>query len=52
MKVKTVSIPQAVGTVATHMKRLQLLVLSHVSIPQAVGTVATGRYLPYTSGRY
>ena len=41
MKVKTVSIPQAVGTVATHMKRLQLLVLSHVSIPQAVGTVAT-----------
>ena len=37
-----VSIPQAVGTVATNMeKKLTSICAGNVSIPQAVGTVAT-----------
>ena len=36
-----VSIPQAVGTVATHQKTVEQGQKAKVSIPQAVGTVAT-----------
>ena len=36
-----VSIPQAVGTVATYIPGVVKLDFSYVSIPQAVGTVAT-----------
>ena len=39
-----VSIPQAVGTVATRLKSLQHAQVTVVSIPQAVGTVATTVY--------
>ena len=47
-----VSIPQAVGTVATNLNFQKIISgkSSLVSIPQAVGTVATGEYVFFNKG--
>ena len=40
-KMKAVSIPQAVGAVATKLEGIAISKIVKVSIPQAVGAVAT-----------
>ena len=45
-----VSIPQAVGTVATDEAHRSLIAEYAVSIPQAVGTVATNNHLIVSRG--